>query len=111
MKTFPSQANQALANSRVLAGTPRVVMVSGYSTNVAAQYIMLFDADAQPANATVPLRVLKVAPDGSGTFPSFSFTFPMEGWCPSLGCVVCNSTTDASLTLGAADCIFNIDYR
>jgi len=41
---------------------------------------------------------------------NFAFDIPSDGWDLPDGIVVCNSSTSATKTLGAADCFFTSAY-
>ena len=74
------------------------------NTNVAAQYVLLFDATSRPADGAVPIFGQKVSAGDA-----------VSGlWLPGrtffAGIVLCNSSTQGSLTIGAADCLFDAQY-
>lgn len=97
----------ALEASKVVkASAGKLFVVSGFNTLSSDQYIQIFDATAVPANGTVPAIVI-YAVAGS----TFGYTAPsLFGRSFSSGIVICNSTTAATKTLGAADCLFDIQY-
>ena len=98
-------ATSRLANSVVVPGRIIVYGFTVYSTNAAAQYINIFDANMVPADTAVPL---------------FSWTLPANsgvgfGWQPNgrqfqTGLVICNSSTNATKTIGAADTFFDVQF-
>jgi len=102
---FSANTN-ALANSLVVAsGQTRLWGFSGTNTNAAAQFILAFDLAAVPANGAIPKFVMK-APASDNFWVS---------WAPFYrkftdGVVLCNSSTSATLTIGAADCWFDAQY-
>jgi hypothetical protein len=106
VRQLPSANSGALAASLVVK--PTSGLLYGFtvtSTNVAAQFIQVFDASSLPANAAVPLFAFNVA---AASYIAFS-------WMPyprafRNGLVLCNSTTQGSKTIGAADCIFDVQY-
>lgn len=104
---YPLNAvSPALAKSIVAkTGIAKLFGFTATSTNVAAQFILLFDAVALPANGTVPVAAFNVAAasPATGYWGSVGRSF-------SRGIVLANSTTQGSLTLGAADCIFDVQY-
>lgn len=75
------------------------------STNVAAQFVQVFDAGALPADGVVPLMALNVAAGSS-----VSAYFGSVGRAFEQGIVICNSTTQGTKTIGAADCIIDAQY-
>ncbi len=104
---WPENAfSPALSKSIVLqGGALRLYGFTATSTNVAAQFIQVFDARDVPANGTVPLFSLNAAiasPVGA-YFGSVGRSF-------DFGIVICTSTTQGSLTLGAADTLFDVQY-
>jgi hypothetical protein len=96
----------ALAASRVIkAAAGKAFRVSMLNTNVAARFLQLFDANALPADATVPLISIPV---GIGAFVQVDFG--IYGRAFANGFVVCNSTTAATKTIGAADSLFDASF-
>lgn len=79
-----------------------VSSVTGVNTLGSAQYIMLFDADSLPIDGTVPKRVKKVAASDT-----FTMDVGIRGIKVVQGCVIANSTTANTLTVGAANCLFH----
>lgn len=84
------------------------ILVQGftvYSTKSSAQYLNMFDADALPADGATPIFSWALsANNGVGI-----------SWAPRgrefhAGLVLCNSSTDATKTLGSADCLFDVQY-
>lgn len=74
------------------------------NTNAGAQYIQVFDATSLPADTSLPAVVFRV-PGGSH--------LPIEYTTPrafQYGIVLCNSSTAATKTIGAADCFFDVQY-
>lgn len=98
--------NPAVASSlQAFEGQGRLVGFTVTNTNTTAQFVQLFDAVAAPATGAVPIMSPSVP--GSG---SLSLMFGPDGRWFSRGLVVCNSSTQASLTIGSADCIFDVQY-
>lgn len=97
----------ALEKSRVIkASAGTLYRLSGYNSNVAAQYVQVFDAASLPANGSTPLIVFQV---GGGE--SFDRDFGLRGRAFANGIVVCSSSTLATKTLGAAsDMWFDAQY-
>jgi hypothetical protein len=96
----------ALENTRkVASGACRLWGFSGTNTNASTQFILAFDSEKIPSNGAVPSFVMQ-APASDNFWVS---------WVPSFrqfdrGCVICNSSTAATLTLGAADCWFDAQW-
>jgi hypothetical protein len=101
-----SATSPALAKAIVAkTGVGKLFGFTVTSTNVAAQFILLFDASALPADGVVPVAAFNVAAAS-----------PATGYWGSVGrafvhgIILCNSTTQGTKTLGAADCIFDVQY-
>ncbi len=97
----------SLEASKIVSAVPcKLFVISGFNTLASDQYIHIFNSTTLPANGTKPLFVL-YASGGS----TFGYTAPaLYGRYFSTGLVICNSTTLATKTLGAADCSFDIQY-
>lgn len=91
-------------NSRVVKNASGTLFsFSGVNTGP-AQYIQVHNTTSLPANGAVPKLVLRVATNSNFTWTcNFGKSF-------DTGIVICNSTTKATLTIGAADCWFNVEY-
>ena len=95
----------ALVNSLVVSALPgRLYSLTVFNTGP-DQYIQVFDAAAVPANATVPKMQAKELADSQVTI-DFG-----DGRIFAAGIEVCNSTTTAAKTLGAANCLMDATYR
>jgi hypothetical protein len=104
-RRYPTTSANALANSAVVASRDcRLFGIQGYNSGP-DQYIQLFDLAALPANGTTCLLALKVLADSWFEWP-FTIGLPMFN-----GIVLCNSTTNVSKTIGAADVQFLCSYR
>ena len=95
----------ALRNAIVVPGRIVVYGFTVYNTKAAAQFFCVFDASAVPANGAVPLWSWPLAAHNGDAFD----------WTPrgrqfQTGLVLCNSSTDASKTLGEADCLFDVQF-
>jgi hypothetical protein len=94
-------ASVALAASLVIkAAAGTLISLEGHNDG-AQQYIQVHNAAALPANGAVPTYVFLVPADSN-----FSLTVPVSGIPFITGIVVCNSSTLATKTIGAADCWF-----
>lgn len=90
----------ALAASLVVKASPGALYrVRGYNNKVSAQFIQIHDAAALPADAAVPISSISVPAS-----TAFDIPYGERGRDMSLGIVVCNSSTLATKTIGAADC-------
>jgi len=97
----------AIEASRIVKDSPGTIYgFSGYSGLAAAQWIQLHDSATLPADTAVPKYSFKVGPSSN-----FSFDLDPEGDHFENGIVICNSTSHATKTIGAADTMFNILYK
>jgi hypothetical protein len=74
------------------------------NTNASAQFVLLFDGRTVPGSGAVPI-LAKSVPAGDAV--GFSW---LPGRTCFAGIVLCNSSTQGSLTIGAADCLFDAQY-
>ena len=95
----------ALRNAIVVPGRLVVYGFTVYNTKASAQYLNVFDGSTLPGNGAVPLFSWPLAANnGVGL-----------GWQPNGrqfqgGLVLCNSSTDATKTIGSADCFFDVQF-
>lgn len=76
-----------------------------YSSLASAQWILMFDASTLPADTSVPIIALPVAASSQVS----AYYGPM-GRVFHRGLVLCNSTTDTTKTIGAANCFFDAQF-
>ena len=102
----PTNFNRGvLLASVVLPGHLVVYGFTVYSTKAAAQFLNVFDQSTLPADGAVPLFSWPLAANNGVGF----------GWQPNgrrfpAGLALCNSSTDATKTIGSADCFFDVQY-
>lgn len=75
-----------------------------YSSKAGAQFIQVFDAASLPAEGAIPATVFTVATTsnlGVNWLPGRTFL---------TGCVICNSSTGPTKTIGSADCWFDVQF-
>ena len=94
-----------LANSVVVkTGTGVLYGFTVSNTNASAQFVQLFDSPTVPADGAIPILSVSVSAGQAVTF----------GWFPGRtfrsGCVLCNSSTQSTKTIGSADCLFDAQY-
>jgi len=94
-----------LLSSIKISGPIVVKGFTVYNTKASAQFLNMFDADALPADTAVPIISWPLAASNGVGF----------GWQPNgrrfdAGLVLCNSSTDGTKTIGAADCLFDVQY-
>lgn len=99
----PRNATQAaLANSIQASAVPSIVYgLAGYNSKASAQFIQIHDSATAPADTAVPAINITVAATSN-----FSIDFGFYGMNFVNGVYVCNSSTAATKTIGAADCQF-----
>lgn len=77
---------------------------TAYSSNVAAQWIQVFDLVGAPASGAIPVVAFKVA----------TATHLYQNWVPArtflTGIWIGNSTTGPTYTAGAADTFFDVQF-
>ena len=96
----------ALATGLVVVASPaKLFKINALNTNAAARWIQIFDAAAMPADATVPLISIPV-----GIGAAVSESWP-DGRPFKNGICICNSTTAATKTIGAADSLIDASFR
>ena len=79
--------------------------IVGFNNSASDQYIQVHDTAALPANGVVPIAVA-LAPAGY----QFALSWT-AGRLFANGITVCNSSTAVTLTVGSANCLFDITYR
>lgn len=95
----------ALATSLVVkASGGSLVGILGFNNSASDQYIQVHNAASLPANTAVPIVTFKVFAGDN------FFWVPPKPLPLDTGIVVCNSSTAATKTIGAADCWFNVEY-
>jgi hypothetical protein len=93
-------------NSRIVkSGKTTLFGLSGFSSNAGSQFIQLHDSSTVPSNGAVPVLVISVA-----ATTNFSVAYVLPGRFFARGCVIVNSSTGPTLTIGAADCWFDAQY-
>ena len=104
--TTQNSTTTALAASLVVKAAPGIVYgLSGINNKASAQYIQIHDASSLPADTAVP-KVVVTVPATS----NFSIDFGYYGRSFGTGIVICNSSTLATKTIGAADCWLDVSY-
>ena len=100
-----SDAPGKLAASYVATGYLRVYGFNVYSSNAAAQSILMFDSSSLPVDTAVPLMTFAIGASGNvGVY------FGRMGRLFRRGLVLCNSSTNTTKTIGSADCFFDVEY-
>lgn len=97
----PNVASLLVKNSAAI-----MLNMNGYNAKTSAQFIQVHDSSSVPAEGAAPLLVLRV-PASSNFSIDFGTKF---GRYFAFGIAVCNSSTMATKTIGAADCFFDCQY-
>ena len=82
-----------------------LIAVVFVNTNAAARFLQVFDSATLPADTAVPLISISVAAGATYVLSFPGFAAPMQN-----GIVLCNSSTAATKTIGAADSLFTALY-
>ena len=98
---YDSKAYEASAVAKVGACT--LYGFGGHNSNASGQFVQIHDTTSLPANGAIPKLVVWVSAVGP-----FSLDTGIFGKTFLNGIVICNSTTGPTLTIGAADCFFNV---
>jgi hypothetical protein len=104
--SVPTNFNRGvLQASIVLPGHSVVQGFTVYNTKASAQFLNVFDQATLPADGAVPLFSWALAANSGVGF----------SWAPNgrefyAGLVLSNSSTDATKTIGSADCFFDVQY-
>jgi len=101
---YSSSAAQASAVIKSSGG--RIIQLIGYNGSASDQFIQLHNSASLPADTAVPFRSFKALAG-----KNFSLDVPAQGLAMGTGIVVCNSSTSATKTIGAADCLFYVIYQ
>lgn len=101
---FNYSSNGAEARCRCKVGASYLFGFTVTNSNAAARFIQVFDADTFPSNGAVPnLSINCAATDDE-----------QRAWLPprrmDRGIIICSSTTQLTLTLGAAEFLFDVQY-
>lgn len=79
--------------------------LSAHSTKITAQYIQIFDTTSVPANGAVPIMTYPI-----GVNITLNLDFG-NGRQFLNGVTICNSSTAATLTIGTADCLIDVQTK
>lgn len=111
---MPQNATSSkLGNSLIVkVGQGWLLGVTARSGKAAAQFIQVFDTSSGvPANGAVPNVVVDVAASSTASIAYIPVLYPFApGRLFYQGIVVVNSTTPDTLTIGAADTFFDVQY-
>jgi hypothetical protein len=99
-----NKRSTVLASSIVVSGAHELYGFTVNNTKASAQYILVFDLAVLPSNGAVPdVSLTAAASTDKGVV-----------WLPARrmnqGVVIANSSTADSLTIGSADCFFDVQY-
>lgn len=101
-----SAASTAAATNLVVkASAGRLYMLTGYNGRASSQFIQIHNTTSLPADTAVPIYSFIVPAQSN-----FSLDYGVYGRVYGTGITVCNSSTQATKTVGSADCWFNAEY-
>lgn len=89
---------------QVKTGPGYLYSFTAYSSNVAAQWVQLFDLIGPPSSGAVPAVIFKVA----AAAHIFITYFPVRSF--QTGIWIGNSSTGPTYTAGAADTFFDVQF-
>lgn len=98
-------SNAYAASLVVKTGPGKLYGFTVYNSNAAAQFVLLFDAATVPADGSIPACVFTAA-----TVANLGVSWADVGRSFNVGCVLVNSSTGPTLTIGVADCFFDAQY-
>ena len=98
-------SSRALSSSAVVKTGPGLLYgVTVTNTSASAQYFQLFDASTLPADGAIPILAKSIPANDAVGF----------SWLPGrtflVGIIVCNSSTNATKTIGSANCFFDCQF-
>jgi hypothetical protein len=101
----PNYVSRKLESSAIVkTGDGQLFGLTVTNTNAATQFLLGFDAQTLPGDGAVPLFAYKLPAADA---------LPLT-WIPGrtffAGLILCNSSTQGSKTIGAADCLFDVQY-
>lgn len=101
----PNYVSRKLENFAIVkTGDGIVFGLTVTNTNAATQFLLGFDGQTLPAEGAVPLFAYKLPAADA---------LPLA-WIPGrtffAGFILCNSSTQGTKTIGAADCLFDVQY-
>jgi hypothetical protein len=104
---WPENASTAVVATSILlqGGALRLYGFTATNTKSSAQFILAFDVRDLPSNNAVPLFSLPVA----ATSATAAY-FGSVGRSFDFGICLVNSSTSDKLTIGSADCLFDVQY-
>lgn len=80
--------------------------LTGYNANTSTQFIQIHDAASLPADTAVPKIVFEVQASSK-----FALDYGSSPRKFTTGIVICNSSTQATKTIGSANCWFDVQMK
>jgi hypothetical protein len=100
-----SKHSNGYGNALVVKSGPGKLYGFTVYNSGAAQFVLLFDSATLPAEGVPPAAIFPVA-----TVTALMVGYADVGRAFGAGCVLCNSSTGPTKTIGAADCFFDVQY-
>lgn len=91
------------------SGGGKMVGFSGYNSLASTQFVLVIDTNKNPPTAGVTAIFVMTVPATSNFNQSWG-TGDTGGLPFNTGIVICNSSTAPTLTIGAANCFFSVQY-
>ncbi len=102
-----SKYSNAYSTNLVVKTGPGVLYgFSVFNSKASTQYILLFDTNTVPADGVTSL----VIPFPVATLSTLNVSYGTAGRPFNVGCVLVNSSTANSKTVGSADCWFDAQF-
>ena len=102
-KTTTANAASLVASS---SGPVYLCGLTGYNAKTSTQFIQIHDAASLPAEASVPKIVFEVQASSK-----FALDYGPSPRKFTTGIVICNSSTQATKTIGSADCWIDVQMK
>lgn len=97
----PAQAASIIVKDR----GAKLLRVFGFNALAGTQFLQVHDSAVVPIDTAVPLIVIALAASSPFQIDFTGFAMPFQN-----GCVICNSTTGPTKTIGAANCLITALY-
>lgn len=102
-RVLKNSTSTAAENKRIVTTGP-ALLVGFTASSTTAQFIQLFDSSTVPADNAIPLPAFAITAGGSVSIDWITPRYFANG------IVICNSTSQLTKTLGAADTLFDVQY-
>lgn len=106
-RILPLSVNSSGAQASVVIKSGQGVLYgfTVYSSAAAAQFVLLIAGTVLPSNGAVPLMAFPI-----GAKAVLGVDFGQHGRAFRQGMILACSSTDTTLTVGTANCLFDVQY-